>query len=905
MKAAMYAKYAMRSLARGGQRSVFAVFCVAIGVLVIVALQLVGGMVNAALSGNIRALNGGDIAVHTESHDLTTGQLTYFAALKSQGLITDYTASVSSSATTSTASGLQRFGFETVDPAVWPLSGGIQFLTPANASLATVMTGNTVVVTESLQQYLHVHPGDTLTIITDEGRTGSVTIGGVIANTGFLLGRPDMLLSQQAYDAMPSLAGAPAGYTWLWVNVPSHSDVAATAVSARIRQHFPLVTTTTVRQAEQDARDQIQGLRNFLQVIGLLALLIGGVGIINTMQVLLRRRLLEIAMLKTTGYRQRDLLLMFGLEAALLGIAGGALGAAAGVGVSLLVSALVARAFFMTLPVVIDPLIVASGVAIGCATTLIFGLLPIAQNSAVRPLAVLREAPEPGGCRRAISSTLLVSLLGALFFLLALSILRNPLLAFGVVAGAGLLLSLLTFCFAGLAWLLSKFTVPNGLRWGYLALVALALLVGAALLRFSPGLGVLLLILGLCGTAALLLPRGAKADIRLAMRNIGRAKLRNATTLVALFCGVFAIGIGLALGQGLKDSLAQLAATHEQDNAFIIASGQDAPLVSAQLAHTSGISHLLVTRAVPDTIVAVNGVPLAQLLPPDSTGANTALSGLDGVNLAAGDVPPVTLARGFHDAHTGRNLGTADAATMNALLPQSQSQPPLNLKLGDTLTVSNLSGSATATLRIVGFYSGGELSSFAPVLVDSSVVNTLGGDNTYTVYALHLDPTTSDATLQRIKRAVPGVITLSLGVLLQQVDALLDNIIELIETLASLAMLAGIIMVANIVALAMLERRREMGILKAVGHTSGGVLGMILIENAVIGITSASLALLLVLAVTTALGRLIFTQWSSQGIVPALALGIVLATAALCAVVAASVAWSATRVRPLEVLRYE
>jgi hypothetical protein len=41
-----------------------------------------------------------------------------------------------------------------------------------------------------------------------------------------------------------------------------------------------------------------------------------GVGIVNTMQVLLSRRKTEIAMLKTTGYRRFDLYLLFGLEVA-------------------------------------------------------------------------------------------------------------------------------------------------------------------------------------------------------------------------------------------------------------------------------------------------------------------------------------------------------------------------------------------------------------------------------------------------------------------------------------------------------------------------------------------------------------------------------------------------------------
>jgi hypothetical protein len=53
MKLGLYWSYATRSLVRGGQRTVLAIFCVAVGVMAIVGLQLVGISVNAALLGNI------------------------------------------------------------------------------------------------------------------------------------------------------------------------------------------------------------------------------------------------------------------------------------------------------------------------------------------------------------------------------------------------------------------------------------------------------------------------------------------------------------------------------------------------------------------------------------------------------------------------------------------------------------------------------------------------------------------------------------------------------------------------------------------------------------------------------------------------------------------------------------
>src|SRR5260370_2137022 len=115
----------------------------------------------------------------------------------------------------------------------------------------------------------------------------------------------------------------------------------------------------------------------FLEIVGLLALLIGGVGIVNTIQVTLQRRRLEIAMLKTSGYQRRDLFGLYGMETGLIGLAGGVVGAVAGAGVSFGGNAILAGALPIDLPVAIDAQSVLAGVAVGVVTGLIFGLLAI------------------------------------------------------------------------------------------------------------------------------------------------------------------------------------------------------------------------------------------------------------------------------------------------------------------------------------------------------------------------------------------------------------------------------------------------------------------------------------------------------------------------------------------------
>src|SRR5215472_17440011 len=93
MKLSLYWSYATRSLWRGGQRTLLALFCVAVGVMAIIALQLVGLSVNQALIGNIVAANGGDIRLSAGLEPLHPSDLNVLEKLKQQGNITDYATS--------------------------------------------------------------------------------------------------------------------------------------------------------------------------------------------------------------------------------------------------------------------------------------------------------------------------------------------------------------------------------------------------------------------------------------------------------------------------------------------------------------------------------------------------------------------------------------------------------------------------------------------------------------------------------------------------------------------------------------------------------------------------------------------------------------------------------------------
>jgi predicted lysophospholipase L1 biosynthesis ABC-type transport system permease subunit len=912
MKAGFYWRYATRSLLRGGQRTLLAIFCVAVGVMAIVSLQLVGNMVNNGLTANVREGNGGDISVRSDVVPISAQQLKSFDTLLSDGTITDYTAVASQMVQGNDKDGTtDYFTLRAVNPQKFPLAGAPAFKDPSDGSFASLLTADSAVVTQKWLDQTGYHKGDSVSMRTTDGRSLQVTIAGVLFDAGAFQ-RPQILVSLDTFAAAPSSSGLPVSYSVVYVMAPGHTDANAATAKKAIEANLPQATVTTTKDALANNENNVQSIRNFLRIVGLLALLIGGIGIVNTMQVLLRRRQLEIAMLKTAGYRRGNLYVMFGLEAGVLGVLGGALGAAIGVGVSFLVKGLVERAFFIDLPTSIDPFTVAAGVAIGLFTALIFGLMPIVQASEIRPLAVLRGLAEGSRVGSVLLTIGLSVLLVGMFFALSLVVLGDLGLTVLAVVITGALLVLLSLFFTLVVLVISKLPVPDGFPWWYVLIVVAGLLVAAGITWIAPGFGVLLLIVAAFGFVLVLLPRTWKSNVKMAIRNIGRQRARTVTTLIALFIGVFAIGIILVLGQNIKDQINQALLTNSRYNSFVLAGAANRAEVEQTLKGISGIQAQQENSIAQGLPISVNGVPMATVVKdagrggPNNIGKEGAygfLSSVQGFDLSQGALPQTTIVAGHLDhGAKGRNLTPADAGTSNVIMPQSASLAPLNLKLNDTFVVADQQGKTTVTFTVVGFYSDLD-SSFGTVWTDSSQAFTLSGGKPLYLFQLKFDPTQADQKLHQIQKAVPDVQTFSFVELLLLINTLLNNLIIMLTAIASLAMIAGIIIIANAVALAMLERRRELGILKSVGFTSRSVLGEVLLENGMVGFTGALLAMLLVTLATTILSKAVFN--SPFGVATPLVLGIVLATAAVCMAVAGFVAWGATRVRPLEVLRYE
>jgi putative ABC transport system permease protein len=904
MKASMYFNYTSRALLRGGQRTLLAVFCVAAGVMAIVALQLVGSMLQSSLTTNTRDTNGGDIAVTAQSVPLKASDMAYFAQLKSDGTITNYTAITSANGSLSAASSsFQSFSVEAVDPNNYPVVSQPTFVTPSNGRVATLLTHNQVIVTQNFLDTFHKKAGDSFNVYiksqAGSGQTLHVTIASVAANSGvFAQSNNTVLIS--AHDYQAATPNTPVTYSTIDVTTANqaHTDAAVKAINSQ----FPLASTQTVADALKTQQSSIDNVNKFLEIAGLLALLIGGVGIVNTMQVLLSRRKTEIAMLKTTGYRRKDLYLLFGLEAGLLGLIGGIFGAISAIGVSALVRILVQN-FGITVPFVLNPWTIAGGVVIGLVTALIFGLMPIVQAANIRPLNVIRDLTESRGVSSVALTIALLVVLSVLFCILAIVILNNDvLLGVAAVYGTFAFLLVLSVFFGLVVFVVSKLPVPERLHLPYLALILVGVAASVLVYLILPVFGVLLFAASMLGIVIVLLPRTWKSSTKMALRNIGRQRTRTTTTMLALFIGIFTIGLVLALGQDLQTQISNSFTQSLTYNVVTMTSGTDTTTLQAKLGTVPGISKTRIDTFTQTTPVAINGQPLQQVLPGGRVRLESInfLSTMEGYNLSQ-HAPSSTIVQ-------GRDLNASDAGTNDVLVSEllTSSGPfQMHLKPGDTITFASTDGKTIVTAKVVGVYSRVTSDHVGNVLASTSTVQSLSTSTTgtTTVTYMKIDPAQVNNAVNTLGHIVPNAAVQNLADIGTYIEQMLNNILDVLIAIASLSLIAGVIIIANAVALAMLERRRELGILKSVGYTSGTVLSEVMIENGVVGAVGALMAMLLATGAIILLGNLFFNLAFAMS--PLIVIGLVGGSALLAMLTAAIVAWGSVRVRPLEVLRYE
>jgi putative ABC transport system permease protein len=152
------------------------------------------------------------------------------------------------------------------------------------------------------------------------------------------------------------------------------------------KKDFSVRDQAAALEVVEDITDVV---RYFLLTVGSVALVVGGVGIMNIMLISINQRIKEVGLRKAVGARNSDVLIQFLLEAATISTIGGLAGILLGVLFSFL-TALVVQIFGYDWPFIVSIWSILTAVGISFLTGIVFGMYPAKKASKISPMEALR-----------------------------------------------------------------------------------------------------------------------------------------------------------------------------------------------------------------------------------------------------------------------------------------------------------------------------------------------------------------------------------------------------------------------------------------------------------------------------------------------------------------------------------
>ena len=704
-----------------------------------------------------------------------------------------------------------------------PLAGGV---------LLQADSKNDALVTQTLASSEHLRVGDSINI--NGGTSGPVAfkIAGIVSGDGPL---PDeagrlvfipLVAAQALFDTTGVTRvdlGARAGVT---------TDELMGQIEASISSEPYLLSRPSDLAASLGS--ETNGFRSTLLLVAAVVLFTGAFMIFNTLSMTVAERSREVGLLRAAGTTRSQVMNFVLLQALVLGAAGSLVGIAIGIGLAELTLSWVSS----TGPVVLGAPDVSVGsvvmaLVIGVMVTLAASVEPAWRAGRITPVEALRRGP---GSMLAGSARLrwLVLVFGVLA-ILALAVWPGG----SAGQGAGGSLS------AGGSAVLGP-------------LVVYSILLGAVL--------VVPLILKPVLRVAGIPFRIFRSEERLARSSLARDRSRTALTAGALVVGLaMVVALGTA-AQGVR----------KIGESWLVETIPGSELLTS-------IRPVSPTGQIPDQLAALEGVksvsPIGMFGVPFE-GVRQEAAAIVGKDYL--DDGRLTFVAGGGDRDAA--LSALDAGG-SVIVPQSLAQQS-GIRVGDTLSFAT--GPTPTLLRVVGIVAHSIPSESQEAILigwpDAASFGAAGADFFAVRYEPGQDSTAAAAvdSLATQYALEPADLTRVQGT----VGDALDRIFRLLDALALIAVLIAGLGMVNTFSMSVLERVREIGVLRATGMTSHQVWGMVVLEAGILGIAGAVVGALIGVVVGSLLvvwssgsfGLVVDPPW--QSIALAVVFGVVVSVAA-------------------------
>jgi putative ABC transport system permease protein len=170
---------------------------------------------------------------------------------------------------------------------------------------------------------------------------------------------------------------------------------ADTASRAPLSEPRVRVRVRTVADTEREFTQAVARLADFLSIIGLIALLLGGIGVASGVNAFVSSKIDTVAVLRCLGATSRQVLALYVVQAGAMGFVGATAGAALGVAVQFLLPRVMGEFLPVDVTIALEPLPLLLGLATGVWVSLVFALRPLLALRRVSPLQAIRRNADP------------------------------------------------------------------------------------------------------------------------------------------------------------------------------------------------------------------------------------------------------------------------------------------------------------------------------------------------------------------------------------------------------------------------------------------------------------------------------------------------------------------------------
>ncbi|MHC2799793.1 ABC transporter permease [Corynebacterium sp. HMSC078A10] len=627
------------------------------------------------------------------------------------------------------------------------------------------------------------------------------------------------------------------------LKVAAAEGVSADELVDHLNETFEVKAESGQKLADEIS-DQISSalkfVNYFLIAFGLIALLVGTFIIANTFSMIVAQRTKEFALLRALGASRGQITRSVVTEAFIVGLVGSAVGVAAGMGLVAIIKAVfeakgmpMGGGLGLSLSAVLVPLI------LGALVTIVSAWAPARRAGAVKPVEAMRTTESAAG-----ASLLVRSVLGGLLLVVGI-----------IFALVGVLVD-----------------ASTGIRATLVGLGSLNLILGFFLAGPAISLPIVPAIGRVVGA-----PFGAVG--KLASTNSARNPRRTAATAFALMLGVALVtSIGM-LGATMKASVAD--AVEQDARADFLLSGPTSgnfptPNETVQRARdTEGVGQLVAMSTAP---LQVDGQASMNY------GPEMMISQIIDGN--ADDMLNLTLVDG------ALNTGEEPGFIADSVLAEKQ-----GWEVGQSYELAGPDPSRTAQVKLLGTYEPFQMlpglavsQSAAEEVIDPSSLDV-------TVVSVNAEEGYDKEKLRaNLEKSVKDLVVVQVRTSEEyagEAAGMIDQMLTILYALLALAVVIAVLGIVNTLTLGVIERRQEIGMLRAVGTQRRQIRTMITVESVQIALFGALMGILMGLGMGWSFISVLSDEGLDSATVPWMMLAVMFVGSGIVGVLAAL--WPAQR----------